>query len=241
MRKALASQSNPFSTRFVKPGAIEYLFSAGWCAQRVIETIAANNWRGAIVGPHGSGKSTLLATLKPHVERLGTQTQLISLHNGERWFDRRWATSMSQPERHPADSISRKAQGWPSLGLDFQSARGPFPPCLLIIDGYEQLNQISRWLADCCCRRRGWGLLVTTHSPVSLPTVFEAKPSFEVLKSLLARLISPNVAIITQDDAVEAYAQAHGNLREALFTLYDRYQERATDSNRTPLSSVKTK
>ena len=61
--------SNPFATRFVRPGAMRYHFALGES-----ETEAHRRYRelvrdlvakgaGLIVGPHGSGKSTLLRSL----------------------------------------------------------------------------------------------------------------------------------------------------------------------------------
>ncbi len=58
-----AAQSNPFSTRFVRPGALAYRFPPGESAATLVERLAASGWRGQIVGPHGSGKSTLVAAL----------------------------------------------------------------------------------------------------------------------------------------------------------------------------------
>ena len=54
-----AAKSNPFSTRFIRPGAIEYLFAPGQTADSLIDRLRHNQWRGQIIGPHGSGKSTL--------------------------------------------------------------------------------------------------------------------------------------------------------------------------------------
>jgi len=56
---------NPFSARFVEPGAIPYRVPGG-VAELVARFEAAGGW-GEIVGPHGSGKSTLLASLLPHL------------------------------------------------------------------------------------------------------------------------------------------------------------------------------
>ena len=63
--------SNPFATRFTRPGAIEFLFPAGQSAESLVKRLRAEAWWGQIVGPHGSGKSTLLATLVSLLERAG--------------------------------------------------------------------------------------------------------------------------------------------------------------------------
>ena len=209
--------SNPFSTRFVRPGAIEYLFPEGWSAERIIVALSANGWRGSIVGPHGSGKSSLLATLIPLLKQRGVLPYLISLHDKQRWLPH-----VGEPLR---DSQSRL--GEPRLRV-------------LVIDGYEQLNRLSRWLVPFRCRNRGWGLLVTAHQNVSLPTIFETSTSLMTFEAIVAQLLPPHVAILTSEDVAAAYANSAGNLRESLFHLYDRYAKRADESNRRPLSSVET-
>jgi energy-coupling factor transporter ATP-binding protein EcfA2 len=75
--------SNPFSTRFIRPGAIPFIFSAGESAESLVDRLCANNWLGQIVGPHGSGKSTLLAMLVPALQAVGRNVVCVSLHQGE--------------------------------------------------------------------------------------------------------------------------------------------------------------
>jgi len=75
--------SNPFSTRFIRPGAIPFLFVDGESATSFVEKLRKQHWWGQIIGPHGSGKSTLLETLKPELEAAGRQIVAITLHQGE--------------------------------------------------------------------------------------------------------------------------------------------------------------
>lgn len=56
---------NPFSTRFVQPGAIAYRFPAPDGLASLVARLHETNGWGQVVGPHGSGKSTLLASLLP--------------------------------------------------------------------------------------------------------------------------------------------------------------------------------
>ena len=56
--------TNPFATCWTRPGAIAFHFPPGESAEQLVARLAADNWRGEIVGPHGSGKSTLLETLE---------------------------------------------------------------------------------------------------------------------------------------------------------------------------------
>ena len=75
--------SNPFSTRFIRPGAISYLFADGNTASDLVERLRTSGWHGQIIGPHGSGKSTLLAALIPALESVGRSVVSIALHQGQ--------------------------------------------------------------------------------------------------------------------------------------------------------------
>src|SRR5437016_5663581 len=76
--------TNPFSTRFVRPGALPFRFSAGQTAASLVARLHELHWRAQIVGPHGTGKSTLLAALLPEIEAAGQQVRAIALHDGQR-------------------------------------------------------------------------------------------------------------------------------------------------------------
>lgn len=76
--------SNPFATRFIRPGAIPFLFLDGDSAEAIVERLKSNNWRGQIIGEHGSGKSTLVAALVPLIEAAGRRAVMIKIGPGER-------------------------------------------------------------------------------------------------------------------------------------------------------------
>lgn len=76
--------ANPFATRFIRPGAIPFLFLDGDSAEAIIERLKANHWRGQIIGDHGSGKSTLVATLMPLIEAAGKNIVAVKIGPGER-------------------------------------------------------------------------------------------------------------------------------------------------------------
>jgi hypothetical protein len=56
---------NPFSARFVAPGAVPYRLPGGAALAELADRFRAAGGWGELVGPHGSGKSTLLASLLP--------------------------------------------------------------------------------------------------------------------------------------------------------------------------------
>jgi hypothetical protein len=188
---------NPFCTRRTRPGAMRYLFPPGASAEALLIDLERLGWRGAIVGPHGAGKSALLATLLTAVERGGRRVALLTLR----------------------DSRRRLPTGW-------REALGEASPALLAMDGYEQLGRTARFLLDRTCRRRGWGLLVTSHGPVGLPTLVRVEPDVETARRVVAALLGDEPGLVSPDEVAACFRQHDGNLREMLFALYDLYELR---------------
>lgn len=187
--------SNPFATRYVRPGAIPYRWPAGGLAA-MLDRLKACNWRGEIVGPHGSGKSTLLAALVPVLEAAGRHVLLFTLGEGAR--------------RLPHGNEQLAAAG---------------PGTLVIVDGYEQLSGWARWMLRTACRRRRSGLLVTTHRSSGLPRVTETRVDPAVAVEIVRELIGGSGSV-EPGEVLPALEASHGNLREALFQLYDLYEAR---------------
>jgi molybdopterin-guanine dinucleotide biosynthesis protein len=193
------SSSNPFATRFTRPGALGYLFPDGESADTLVERLQANAWRGAIVGPHGAGKSTLLATLIPAISSSGRTVVHVALHAGE--------TSLPEALSH-----------WRQWN----------PTTQVVVDGYEQLTWWSRTRLALRLRRTGAGLLVTSHSRTDLPTIFEAAPRMEAAREVV-RSLTRGDGIISDDDLARVFRSCDGNIRETLFQLYDVYEARARE------------
>lgn len=191
----MTTASNPFSTRFIRPGAIDYLFPPGISAESLAQQLQQQHWRGSIIGPHGSGKSSLLAALIPAFENQGRHVVHQQLQGGQRQLD------------------------WPAL-----QSREWTNHTLVIIDGYEQLSRWQRTLLSLRCWRRNSGLLVTAHQPVGLPLLFTTKPSLELALSIVQRILPASDDHITPFDVTEAYTRHQGNLREMLLQLYDTYR-----------------
>jgi hypothetical protein len=191
----MSSQWNPFSTRFVRPGALEYLFCDGQSAADLVEWLRANHWQGQIVGPHGSGKSTLLAALIEPLERAGRRPWRIDLHDGQRVL--------------PPDAMAQ-AQG---AGSD-----------LLIVDGYEQLRAVSRLWFAWQLRRRGWGAILTAHRDVGYPTLYRTNSTIELTERIVARLLSSRDPTIDRQAIARSFVATGGDVRETLFDLYDHFE-----------------
>lgn len=192
--------SNPFSTRFVRPGSIPFIFPQAVDADRLVERLQQLGWQAAIVGPHGSGKSTLLEALIPAIERSGRTVKKVVLRDGQR-----------------------------SLPPEFNWPEPTQAPGVVVVDGYEQLGWWSRRKLQKAIERSGWGLLVTVHAlpeRVRLPELFHVQPTLEVFQQVVARLLAVQGASLRPEDIAAAFREHPENLREALFTLYDVVEHR---------------
>lgn len=187
---------NPFCTRRIRPGAMPFLFSVGQNAEALVERLQQNGWWGQIVGPHGSGKSALLATLIPSLELAGRHAVLVELHDGQRCVP---------------------------LNLDRECRA--CVASVIIVDGYEQLSRWNRWLLKRLCRRRGWGLLVTAHTSVGLPPLYQTAATPELVEKIVGSLMAGQALPLPASELAEFLACHDGNLRETLFHLYDVFEK----------------
>jgi energy-coupling factor transporter ATP-binding protein EcfA2 len=197
--------SNPFATRFIRPGAIDYLFPAGQSIDSLLAQLESNHWWGEIVGPHGSGKSTLVAALVPALEAVGQQVvRYVLTPDGD-----------GRPECLAP------------LGAYAYIADQPLgPSSQLILDGYERISWWWRRRIQVLCRKRGAGLLVTAHQPLGLPPLIAIEPTEQLAQQIVQSLLPIGDSIITPADVSTAFAQTGGNLRETLFALFDVHHSR---------------
>jgi hypothetical protein len=189
--------ANPFSTRCVRPGALPFLFRNGESAQALVLRLREQNWWGEIIGPHGSGKSTLVAALVAELHAAGRETRVHAFHDGVVRFT---GLSPRAPGLHPA--------------------------VVLIIDGYEQLSLWQKYRVRRLCRRAGCGLVTTAHHPAGLPELYRTSMAPDVASAVFAELTRDQPALVTASELQKSLAVRKGNLRDALFDLYDLHEHR---------------
>jgi hypothetical protein len=189
--------ANPFSTRRIRPGAIDFHFPHGETCRSLVERLRQNNWWGEIIGDHGSGKSSLLASLVPAIQRDAHRTVSIELHDGR----------------------SR-------LPLKLRQLGRLAAPTVVVVDGYEQLGYWNRLRLKRFCRRRGLGLVVTAHATVGFPELFRTVSDTRLAWLLVDRLMHSYQRLLCEQDVLDAYSRQEGNIRETLFDLYDVYESR---------------
>jgi hypothetical protein len=98
---------------------------------------------------------------------------------------------------------------------------------LILVDGYEQLAYWQRLLFRATCRLHGWGLLVTAHSDVGFPTLYQTTASLAVTVRVVDALLKPEVGRLAPEQVAAAYHAAGGDVRETLFRLYDVWEARS--------------
>ncbi len=207
-------QPNPFSTRFIQPGAISYeCFDGGTVTELAEHFLKLPSKRGIIVGPHGSGKSTLVASLVLKLPSIASHSRIHSL---------RFSTDNSA-----AQSLNTAVKEWT-------------PHSIAILDGYEQLRFWSRLRVEKIARARSISILATAHRPVRgfetlwETSVTESSSRWVVEQLLLQSELPSGVNELLQSEAWSRSRSKHGqNLRESLFDMYDWWQSsQSAEANR---------
>ncbi len=106
---------------------------------------------------------------------------------------------------------------------------------LLVIDGFEQLGFLTRLRL----KRRGGGLLVSSHRSVGLPTLFRTDVTAGSATAVIARLVPPGGEwVLDGYDLSPRLAALRGSLRAVLFELYDRWEAGGRKCSRDATRSI---
>ena len=215
-RAASRTGSNPFATRFVRPGALRYRFDACNDHQAYQQQVGAildalrRGGSGLIVGPHGSGKSTLLRTLRPHLKSAFKAVHSVRLEAAD-GASRLSAIAPSRYRASVAEVLSK------CVGGD-----------LLIIDGAEQLGSWQLRRIARRVRRPGAAMLMTAHRPIpGFPVLYRTDPRPEIVLQLIQSLTShasAGVKSATADQLAQLDWTGLHNVRDLWFELFDSVQ-----------------
>ncbi|MEX0668950.1 MAG: hypothetical protein WD060_00625 [Pirellulales bacterium] len=189
--------SNPFSTRFTRPGSIAPLDPSGQPLDldALVDRLPAPGGCSAITGPHGHGKTSLLVAILANAGARGRPTTLVRVAS-------------------PSDA-------WEVLAM----LAGTAPKTIVGIDGWDRIRFALMPVLRLVAAYRGASLLVTTHRPGRLPVVARCETSRGLLSAIVDRL-PDHGGVIDAVDIDDAFSRHRGNVREALYDLYDRFERR---------------
>lgn len=206
-------QSNPFASRYVRPGALAFRFASGSpkaaaaTPQSIISRLREVRC-GAIVGDHGTGKSTLLRELAGQLEQ--------EMPGGQ------WVQLTQEPGSGIAHQIASTRV---VLRLQKQVERDG----VLVIDGGEQLPALARWWIVARAQRRGHFCLLTSHRELpGFVTLYRTSLTPALIADLLDELLPPSED--PQRSRLRAELQRHAaaidlgtinNLRDLWDDLYE--------------------
>jgi hypothetical protein len=154
----MIARENPFASDRIE--SLEFRFPEGTSWDNLLSRLKANNYCGAIVGPHGSGKTTLLEQMADRLEDLGFRPEVISIAAD---------ASMREKERLP------------------ERLRQVVRPGFILLDGAEQLST-RHWLPVRSAASGAAGFVVTVHRVSRLPVLIECATSPVLLEELVEEL-----------------------------------------------------
>ncbi len=213
---------NPFSSMAVRPGAIPYLANRG-----LIDSVI-KDWRRAgevaqIVGPHGAGKTTLAIAIAAKTKVNFDCVKKVTVRTIRRFGTVPTCHTVVQgafEDSIGSDPAVRKWRQIPKTGRE-----------LWIVDGLERLNWLNRYLLVKFCRYQDNALIITSHRKfVGLPVVSRPAPTQidfkKIVKYLLENQADGEPAKSLDDATIaRAFTTANGNVRDALMSLYDEYEQ----------------
>jgi len=210
--EASTMDPNPFSTRFIQPGAIEYGFFGKQSIDGLAAAVLAARSPSLICGPHGSGKSTLIASLISEFHRLKGSREIHHVRFSS--------------ENRASSAIRCSIKKWSERSV-------------VVLDGYEQISLWSHiWIRWVVVARK-LQLIATAHRPIPgfrviWRTSVDERSSAWILEQLLvSHSHAVSVHQLLDTEAWRESRALHGqNMRESLFDMYDWWHQNQTGSSK---------
>ncbi len=187
-------QVNPFSTRYIKPGSIQ--FESDEIELSGIIRVLQICGQGQIVGPHGSGKSTLVASLLRESQFDSIEVRHLVCRSGLKEIMTLQTGSTVQPQLLVIDGFEQF--GWLARAAIQQFCRKQ--RMLLLITSHKSIAGLP---------------VLARLSPSSEKFV-------ELAGRLQAQTGSR--LTVNDAEALQVFVECGGNMREGFMSLYDRYQ-----------------
>lgn len=159
----------------------------------ICDRLKAMHCTAAVVGPHGSGKSTLLRKIQEVFDSEGCGTRRLFI---------------SRDVKLPWKSVVQCVDSMRASEVLFFDGANHLP--------FWRFRRLRRML-----RKRGLGLVMTSHTEGLLPTLIRCRTHAGLLADIVSRLLADESI---EHDRVETLFEAHkGNIRDCLWQLYDEH------------------
>ena len=203
--------SNPFATRFTRPGSFEFRWVDPRDPDKLIDRLKQTRV-GFIVGPHGSGKSTLLCSLmSPLMSSLPSRfsdVATLQLHESE-------SGGILGTRRHRREAFDRASQLLHTL-----PERG-----VLLLDGAEQLSDRGVRRVISLVNQTNQYVLATSHATYrGLPVLYRTQLSPQAIRELTRELLSgqdEGLKRLVESELDRRDLSKQTSLRDLWFDLYD--------------------
>jgi len=106
------------------------------------------------------------------------------------------------------------------------------PRTIILFDGADHLPWLQ-WRKLKSRTQNAAGLIITSHRHDMLPTLLETTTTPDLLRDLVSELSSD----VSPDLIDDLFNRHRGNLRDALFNLYDRFASQSSPTPAAPVAS----
>lgn len=194
---------NPFATKFIRAGALQFVFDDGHSLELFHRRLVQHHWLGQIVGHHGSGKTTLLRMLDSCWSNWERECVLKTAQNGQRSIPLGDSSCWDEGTQVVVDGYEQL-----SVWTRFR-------------------------LHSLCRRRKSGLLVTTHSRVRGLPVLYETQTTPALAKRLARSLVDDVDGLLTANlerEINKGLCKHGGNLRETFLHLYDVYDREARAS-----------
>lgn len=233
----MLKRPNPFSTRFIRPDSIDFSSTASACVTDLVSRLSQQDFRSAIIGPHGAGKTCLWSTLLDRLEPDPTlHIVRFCLPRRHRWEDIAKALKVLPEHLPKRPKLLFGVDGFEQLSRRQRASlvrRTRRREVGLVVTSHQEVN--------------AWTFRLSTLVKLE-PTIHELHNALNAIKEAWLQDLSHRVSnqaiqstasivqastdfesLCADETLIELGQRYSWDLREVLFTLFDRWEQMANE------------